>query len=47
MRSGMDVDLLCELDESHIEELLRLIGSDYYASKPATTMRFGVSRNSI
>ena len=35
MRSTMDVDLLCELDESHVEELVRLIGSDYYASKPA------------
>ena len=35
MRSTMDVHLLCELDESHVEELLRLIGSDYYASKPA------------
>ncbi len=35
MRSTMDVDLLCELDAAHVEELLRLIGSDYYASKPA------------
>jgi hypothetical protein len=34
-RSTMDVDLVCELGADHVEQFVRLIGPDYYASKSA------------
>jgi hypothetical protein len=44
VRSTMDVDLLCELDEPKIQPLLQSLGNSYYASEPA--IRDAVRRKS-
>jgi len=41
-RSTMDIDLVCELKESHIGQLIASIGTEYYASE--TAMREAVQR---
>ena len=34
-RSTMDVDIVCNLDESNIRPLIELVGSDFYSSETA------------
>lgn len=35
LRSTMDVDIVCELTESHVEKFLEFVSADYYASETA------------
>jgi hypothetical protein len=44
LRSTMDVDVVCELQESDASEFLRKLGGDYYVSEPA--VRTAIQRKS-
>jgi hypothetical protein len=44
LRSTMDVDVVCELEEADASEFLRKLGDDYYVSEPA--VRTAIQRKS-
>ncbi len=44
IRSTMDVDLVCELTESHVQPLIEMLGTGYYASE--TAIREAIRRKS-